>query len=178
MEIAKLSDDLNIISALSDEPNDVDGLSAQELKAAFDKSGLLVQTYINDVLLPAISELDKSIRADATEYTNEVAQRFALGKLSPGSVTNEMLATPIYKTEVYFNDDSWEENDDGEYELTIPYDQHGISVPFTYSLAHNIDDVYHNNTMAANSVCVRRDNTNNIILVGDAAFSGRLIMIS
>lgn len=178
MAIQKFEDDLNLVSALSDEPNDVDGLSPQELKQQFDKAGLLIQKYINDVLLPAIAAAEESIRNDATEYTNKVAANFAAGQLSPGSVTNDMLATPIFKTVVYFSEDSWTENADGEYELTVPYAEHGVTVPITYNIAHNIDDVYHNNTAAANSVCIFQNNDNDLILLGDAAFDGRLVLIS
>lgn len=177
MAIQTLDNDLNVIAALSDEPNDVDGLSSYELKARFDQSGLLIQQYINEILLPGIAEMEASIRQDATEYTNGVAANFAAGLLSPGSVTNEMLATPIFKTVLNFSAESWTENGD-EYELIIPYAQHGITVPITYSIAHNIDDVYHNNTMAVNSVCLYRQLNNNLVLVGDVPFDGRLVIIS
>lgn len=177
MAIQELSDDLHIISPLSDEPNDVDGLSAQELKKRFDKSGLLIQQYINEALLPGIAELSAELRADTKKYTDEVAQGFTLGQLSPGSVTNAMLANPILKTVIYFDNDSWVKNGD-TYELVIPYEQHGLTVPFTYNIAHNIDGVYHNNTMVANSVCIYRRSNNDLLLVGDAAFAGRLVIIS
>jgi hypothetical protein len=36
MALTSLTDNLNIVSALDDEPNDVGGLSATELKAKFD----------------------------------------------------------------------------------------------------------------------------------------------
>lgn len=44
------------ISALSDRPNDVEGMSAAALKAAFDKAGTDIKTYLNNVLLPALEE--------------------------------------------------------------------------------------------------------------------------
>ena len=42
-KLQTLNDDLNIIQKLDDEPNDVGGMSAQELKAAFDKAGNSIQ---------------------------------------------------------------------------------------------------------------------------------------
>lgn len=53
-EIRKLTEDLAIIQKLDDEPNDVGGLTAAELKAKFDEAGLNIQKYINDSLIPDI----------------------------------------------------------------------------------------------------------------------------
>ena len=44
MAFTKLTQDLNYISALDDEPNDVGGLSASELKAAFDAAANDIKT--------------------------------------------------------------------------------------------------------------------------------------
>ena len=71
MSISTLNDDLNIlqnlaipafeadvdvIQKLDDEPNDVGGLSAAELKAKFDEAGNRIKTYLNETLVPSISE--------------------------------------------------------------------------------------------------------------------------
>lgn len=57
MALTKLTSDLNIIQALDDEPNDVGGLSAAQLKAKFDEAANAIKTYINNTLT---SELDNS----------------------------------------------------------------------------------------------------------------------
>lgn len=54
MSIPTLDTDLNIIQKLDDYPNDVGGLSPAELKAKFDEGVLAIQTYINEVLIPAL----------------------------------------------------------------------------------------------------------------------------
>ena len=54
MSLPTLDDNLNIIQQLDDEPNDVGGLTAAELKAKFDQGGKAIQTYLNEVLLPAL----------------------------------------------------------------------------------------------------------------------------
>lgn len=54
LAIEKLTADLNIIQKLDDEPNDVGGLSAAELKARFDEAGRLIQDYLNQTLVPQI----------------------------------------------------------------------------------------------------------------------------
>lgn len=52
MSLPKLNEDVQIISKLADEPNDVGGLSADELKAKFDEASVLIKAFINDTLLP------------------------------------------------------------------------------------------------------------------------------
>ena len=65
IQIDPLTKDLNIIQALDDEPNDVGGLSAQELKAKFDEAGNAIKDFINDSLIPQV------LGADATEAQRE-----------------------------------------------------------------------------------------------------------
>ena len=54
LSITLLNGDLNIIQKLDDEPNDVGGLTSDELKAKFDESGLTIQKYINETLVPEL----------------------------------------------------------------------------------------------------------------------------
>lgn len=65
VQIDPLTKDLNIIQALDDEPNDVGGMSAQELKETFDRAGNLIKDYINESLIPQV------VGADATEAQRE-----------------------------------------------------------------------------------------------------------
>ncbi len=52
MSLSNFSEDLNIISKLPDAPT----LTASQLKAKFDEGGLKIKDYINEQLLPDISE--------------------------------------------------------------------------------------------------------------------------
>ena len=54
MAFEKFNKDMKIISALDDEPNDVGGLTAAELKAKFDEGGEALKRYINETLIPAV----------------------------------------------------------------------------------------------------------------------------
>ena len=53
-KIPEFTDDLNIISRLSDSPNTGDMLDAPQLKAKFDQAGLTIQKFINETLIPEI----------------------------------------------------------------------------------------------------------------------------
>lgn len=50
MAFEKMTDDMNIISSLGDEPNEDNGLSASALKAKFDKAGTLAKEAINKLI--------------------------------------------------------------------------------------------------------------------------------
>ena len=50
MALPTCNEDMNIISKLDDEPNDVGGLSAASLKAKFDLAGNLLKKALNDLV--------------------------------------------------------------------------------------------------------------------------------
>jgi len=56
MALTKMTQDVNNIQALSDRPNSIDGLTAAELKAKYDKAGSDIKTYINTILTTEIDE--------------------------------------------------------------------------------------------------------------------------
>jgi hypothetical protein len=57
MAIPKFLEDLLIISKLGDNPGSDNGLSSSGLRAKFDEAGVKIQQYINNTLIPALSEL-------------------------------------------------------------------------------------------------------------------------
>ena len=61
MAIPSFSKDMAIIQALDDEPNDVGGLSAAELKAKFDEGGEAIKDYLNGSLLPNVTPSDRKV---------------------------------------------------------------------------------------------------------------------
>lgn len=67
MALTKLTADLDNIQALSDKPNEIEGLTADQLKAKFDKGANDIKDYINDTL---IDELDTSITDIDTAQTD------------------------------------------------------------------------------------------------------------
>ena len=80
MAISQFEKDMAIIAALDDEPNDVGGLSAQELKEKFDEGGQAVKAYINDTLLPQINtqmatkeELDSAVIGQSPDLADTEA---------------------------------------------------------------------------------------------------------
>ncbi len=57
MALLTFDKDMDIIAALDDQPNDVGGLTAAQLKAKFDEGGAALQEYLNDTLLPQLESL-------------------------------------------------------------------------------------------------------------------------
>lgn len=107
MEITRFTEDVNNISRLDDQPNDVGGMSAAELKAEFDKAGNSLKNYINEVLLPLLESKDGAsyIGVSAIEGIEQAAnvqaalaacvglvQQASVGNVVDGSITAVKLA--------------------------------------------------------------------------------------
>lgn len=61
MALTKLTANVNNIQALSDRPNEQDGLTSAELKQRFDKAGSDIKTYINEILTEELDDIVESI---------------------------------------------------------------------------------------------------------------------
>ena len=66
MGLPPFDHDMDIIQKLDDEPNDVGGLTAAELKAKFDEPGNAVKQYMNTALIPAVDA--------AVDHVDQVAE--------------------------------------------------------------------------------------------------------
>ena len=105
--LTKLTDDLNIIALLDNEPNDVGGLSAEELKAKFDEGSLIIQKYINEVLIPELAGENGAANIGITtvpaltgaetvqaalEKIEQQMQEMTQGAVADGSISTQKLA--------------------------------------------------------------------------------------
>lgn len=108
--------DMNIIAKLDNEPNDMGGLTAEQLKAKFDEGGLALQKYINEVILPRMGEpwqgdlLMNGYRitglgapvneTDALRKMDAAPAGYGLGETSSPSVSdlNACVVTGWYRT--------------------------------------------------------------------------------
>lgn len=77
MALTKFREAVNNISQLSDRPNETDGLTSDELKQRFDKAGIDIKAYINNVLtqeldtiLATIPDVSKLVTTDDTRLSN------------------------------------------------------------------------------------------------------------
>lgn len=80
--LTKFTGDLDIVAALDDEPNDVGGLSAAELKAKFDEGPKALAQYINDTLT---EEVDAG-KQDAIDDLETIRSGAAAGATAVQSV--------------------------------------------------------------------------------------------
>ena len=106
MAFTELTTDLNIIQALDDEPNDVGGLSAAELKAKFDEAANIIKTYLNETLiaemeyagaeslgitpiseLPGVTDVENALKGIIV-----MLQDVTQGAVADGSITTAKLA--------------------------------------------------------------------------------------
>lgn len=70
MALTKFLIDVNNISALSDRPNEIDGLTSAELKARFDKAGGDIKSYLNETLTEEIDTITATIPDISNLVTN------------------------------------------------------------------------------------------------------------
>ncbi len=106
MGIEKFTKDMGVIARLDNEPNDVGGLSAAELKAKFDEGGQALKDYLNEVLLPALEGMEAAgllgakpfgkvtgtdIQTQLRQVSDSVEQ-VILGQIPDGSISGEKLA--------------------------------------------------------------------------------------
>lgn len=78
MALTKFLVDVNNIQALSDRPNETDGLDSSQLKEKFDKAGSDIKSYLNNTLT---AELDLALATLNQYMQNERAQEYPVGKI-------------------------------------------------------------------------------------------------
>lgn len=102
MAFTSISKDMNIISVLSNLPNEDDGLTAEELKEKFDEGGLALKEYINDTLLSELEGVSGSEKlgakaisgvAGANIYLQISDLKTQLDELTMGSIPDNSLET-------------------------------------------------------------------------------------
>lgn len=82
MSMTRLEEDLAVHQKLDDEPNDVGGLTAQELKEKFDHAGLAIQAYLNEVHLPEVAKELDAVLASAKEYADKKVVAVGAGDMA------------------------------------------------------------------------------------------------
>lgn len=192
MEFTKLTKDMSIIAKLDDEPNDVGGLSATQLKAKFDEAGDAIKEYLNETLLPELAAATASAMLGATMDGEHVSVQDALDELktlgmkqgnvpalgAAGSILRK-VSDETYDTKwssmvtrYDFEADDWTEGEDGEYTITVPAATHQRLGPdFGCLLRHKVGEVYTSNTWAALGTQSRWD-SGAIVLSSGEAYDG------
>lgn len=112
MAFDRMTDDMNIISKLPDEPNDEGGMTASALKATFDKAGMLAKTAINKLIAalgastaagnigfsPTAGVNKTNIQAAIENVQSQIAG-VALGSIPDGAITAQQLAASAVTAE-------------------------------------------------------------------------------
>ena len=91
MALTKFLTNVNNISALSDRPNEIDGLTSAELKARFDKAGGDLKTYINEVLTEEVDDAIESI-PDTSNLVETTDYRLSNSRQSNNSFDDWSIA--------------------------------------------------------------------------------------
>lgn len=81
-EMTQLTADLAIHQKLADEPNDVGGLTAQEMERKFDEAGLVIRDYLNHTHLPEVKEALEDTLKQAEEYADKKVVEIGAGDMA------------------------------------------------------------------------------------------------
>ena len=105
MALPTCNEDMNIISKLDDEPNDVGGLSAASLKAKFDLAGNLLKKALNDLVaalgnnaaaknigFAPTTAVNKTNVQDAIENVQSQIAGVSQGGIADGAITTAKIA--------------------------------------------------------------------------------------
>ena len=193
MGLSKLTKDMAIIRRLDDEPNDVGGLTAEELKAKFDEAGEAIKDFLNDTLLSelggdsAAASLGAALNGEkmSVQEALDLLQRASIqsGNVPVGGSAGYVLQKksdelydlewrPLF-TSVAFAETDWMQGEEG-YTLTIPRAEHQRrSGEFGCALRHKVDGVLKSNTWAVlGTQTVYDDATGDITLISGDAYDG------
>ena len=171
MSLTKLTKDMGIISKLEDEPNDVGGLTAAQLKAKFDEAGEAVKAYLNETLLAELAAPTAAQALGAALNGESVTVQQALdmlalagvksGNVPLGGYEGDLLrkrsdalydlewVQPTMFTGFSFAASDWTAGEEGVYLLTVPQNYHQrAGAHFGCALRHLVEGVLKSNTWA------------------------------
>lgn len=194
MALTKLERDMKIISKLDDEPNDVGGLTAAELKAKFDEAGEVIKEFLNNTLIPELAsekageQLGVTLRGDSMTLQEALnilqAAVIQSGNVPIGGNEGEYLRkksgelydlewAPTF-TSISFASADWVTGEDGMCSIQIPMETHKrTDGAFGYTLRHKVDGVMRTNTWAVLGTQVGyEDETGAILLLSPDAYDG------
>lgn len=95
MKLTTLDEDLRIHQKLEDEPNDVGGLSAQELKKKFDQAGVTIQKYLNETHLPEEETAVADALSEAKAYADKKTAAVVSNALSQAKTYTDTKAAEL-----------------------------------------------------------------------------------
>lgn len=194
MGFTKLDKDMSIIAKLDDEPNDVGGLTAAELKDKFDEGGQALKRYLNEVLLPELAAQTAAAALGAVLDGGETTVQQALdtlrqagvqaGNVPTGGADGQFLRKQSDGTydvrwttlisRVEFSADDWEADGSGGYTMTVPTDRHGRrNANYGCLIRHKAGAVYKTGTWAVMGTQDHWDtDSGGIVLSAGEAYDG------
>lgn len=201
MALTQFTKDMAIIRKLEDEPNDVGGLTAAQLKDKFDEGGAAVKQYLNETLLrelaadTAAAELGATLNGEPMSVQGALDELLAAGvksgnvpvgghtgdflrKRSDGLYDLEWADSALVSCTVEFSQEDWTQGEDGLYTLRIPAEKHRrAGGAFGCVVRHRVDGALVDNTWAAQGTQSALDTqTGDVVLTAGDAYSGAAVL--
>lgn len=198
MALTKLTEDVSTVSKLDNEPNDVGGLTAEELRAKFDEAGEIIKKYLNDILLTELQSPAGAASLGAILAGKEMTLQDALDVLSLAAVkegnmplggnagdvlckrsdaTYDVQWVPNYVT-VTFTEEEWVKGEDGFYTIRLPQTVHKRTGPYFGCNVRSLseDGRYLSNTWAVLETGTAYDgDTGEIELYSGSKYNGSVV---
>lgn len=200
MALTEFTKDMAIIQKLEDEPNDVGGLTAAQLKGKFDEGGTALKEYINGTLLPQLAADTAAEALGAKLDGTPMTVQGALDELRQATVKSgnvpvggnagdflrkksgelydmEWADSAVLSAAVEFAAADWTQGGDGMYTLRVPAASHRRSGPvFGCALRHLVDSVLLDGTWAVLGTRSGYDRqTGDIVLTSSDAYDGAAV---
>ena len=105
MAIERFTGNVKVHENLPDQPNDIDGYSAEQMKELFDRPGVLIKQWLNEVLLPGlkasnlafspVSGINAQTIQEAIENVQRQAAEAVSGSIPEASISREKLTAEL-----------------------------------------------------------------------------------
>ena len=96
INLTNFTKNVNNMQALSDRPNETDGLTSSELKERFDKAGSDIKEYLNGTLITELerilNQIDSAIEQIPTDYVANNDARLSNSRTCNNSFDNALTA--------------------------------------------------------------------------------------
>lgn len=91
MAITTFTENMDILAALDNEPNDVGGLTPEQAKAKFDEAGNTIKDFFNESLIPELDAAHLPYEYGGENTIKDTLDGVVLGTIPDNSLTYEKM---------------------------------------------------------------------------------------
>lgn len=150
MAFTQLTSDLNIIAALSQLPNQTDGLGSAQLQAKFDEAANTIKVYLNSTLIGELQSTAAAGNMGIVTITGVTATNIQealedlknqIDGVAVGAIPDESLAPSKADDDLFFSDHNYytSTNSGNNYSITSGRSLSSLTAGMTFKVKINAD---------------------------------------